>query len=459
MNSNSYADFKWDELLQRINKQNVIPVLGPGLYKVRTPDNGDVLLYQYLAKKIAGQIGFSANDENLSFSSIAFQYLEKNSFDYLKLNEFLVENFKNMYLLPGGSLWKLSRIKSFPLFITTTYDEYLEEVLTKVRDYPTKGVHYTIKEKTRLGLNAQIFQELKERKRSLVFHIYGSANRNVMPSYTEKDILETIVTLQKDMESNPWDEFFGELKTASLLFIGCGYDDWLFRFFIRTITNKPYDRNCDPQGRSFIGDDFQTFHCGGLSDFLKAHAAEVFYSQGNSDFVDHLFQRFSDKFPKKIIAPYMFPRFAFISFIGEDRKAAKNLAENLKRDGIPVWLDELELRPGDDIDKKITQSISQCLVFIPIVSKNAQKLQLDDGLGVKYHIQEWTCAYTQYIQKLNPHFIMPIKIDDTAWMFRNFEKLAFLSIPGGDRLGEYQKLSENICSILSNSNNFGDHDY
>jgi len=51
MNAYPGGDFKWDELLGRIGRQNVIPVLGPGLYTVRTPDAGDVLLYPYLAKR------------------------------------------------------------------------------------------------------------------------------------------------------------------------------------------------------------------------------------------------------------------------------------------------------------------------------------------------------------------------------------------------------------------------
>jgi hypothetical protein len=440
MNANPGGDFKWDELLGRIGRQNVIPVLGPGLYTVRTPDAGDVLLFPYLAKKFAGKTGLSTGDGSPSFAAVVFRYLEKNPDDYLGVNDFLVEHLKTVKPVPQGPLWKLARVKSFPLFITTTHDEFLEQVLAGVRDYPFSAVYYTVLDKRKHGLNPQLFQELKEGKRSLVYHIYGSAVHSVTPSYTEKDILETIVSLQKDMEMEPESPFFQELKTSSLLFIGCGYDDWLFRFFIRTMTNKAYNRISDPQGRSFIGDDFETFHCGGLCDFLKAHAAEVYYSPGNTGFVDQLFQRMSQRFPGKIIEPGMFPRLVFISFHGADRGAAKRLAENLRADGISVWLDERELKPGDTVDDEISRAISRCAVFIPIVSKNAQQLQPDDGRSVKYHIREWEWGFGQYTQGQNPRRIMPVKIDDTPWMYRSFEKLIYLSIPGGERLGEYEKL-------------------
>ncbi|MDQ1354154.1 MAG: hypothetical protein QG657_4463 [Acidobacteriota bacterium] len=455
MNANPCVDFKWDELLGRICKQNVIPVIGPGLYTVRTSDAGDTLLYPYLAKKVAEKIGLSPGHENLSFASAVFQYLEKNHDDYLGMNDFLSDQLKTVYPVPESPLWKLARVKSFPLFITTTHDEYLEQILAGVREYPTKVVRYTVADKRRHGLDAQVFQELKEGKRSLVYHIYGSAEHSITPSYTEKDIIETIVTLQKDMELEPGNPFFQELKTGSLLFIGCGYDDWLFRFFIRTMTNKPYNRSCDPQGRSFIGDDFETFHRGGLRDFLKAHAAEVYYSGGNSDFVDRLFQCMAEKYPDKIIQPDMFPRLVFISFHGGDREAAKRLAENLKADGIPVWLDERELEPGDTVDDEISRAISRCAVFIPIVSKNAQQIQLDDGRSVKYHIREWEWGYGQYTQGQNPHHIMPVKIDDTPWIYRSFEKLIYLSIPGGERQREYHKLLDKLRGILTNPNNGG----
>ncbi|MCP5053146.1 MAG: hypothetical protein GY940_38620, partial [bacterium] len=60
----------------------------------------------------------------------------------------------------------------------------------------------------------------------------------MQPAYTEKDILETIVEFQADMKDNRENNLFQQLESRSLLFMGCGYDDWLFRFFIRTVANE-----------------------------------------------------------------------------------------------------------------------------------------------------------------------------------------------------------------------------
>jgi len=51
MKAEDCADFKWQDLLNRLSMQNVIPVIGEGLYWVRTPEAGEVLLYPYLAEK------------------------------------------------------------------------------------------------------------------------------------------------------------------------------------------------------------------------------------------------------------------------------------------------------------------------------------------------------------------------------------------------------------------------
>ncbi|MGE5342342.1 MAG: toll/interleukin-1 receptor domain-containing protein [Candidatus Omnitrophota bacterium] len=458
MNANPHVDcvdsnFKWDELLGRIGRQNVIPVLGPGLYWARTPDEGDVLLYPYLAKHVAQKTGLSLCEGQTSFAAVVFHYLEQHPDDYLGVSDILRDILKTVIPVPESPLWKIARIRSFPLIITTTHDEFLEQVLAGVRDYPTTAVHYTVADKSRHGLNASLFQDLKEGKRSLVYHIYGTAEHSVAPSYTEKDILETVVTLQKDIEMEPENPFFQELKNSSLLFIGCGYDDWLFRFFIRAMTNKPYECHSRSQSRSFIGDDFEAFHCGGLPGFLKAHAAEVYYSGGNTGFVDELFHRLSEKYPQKVIEPDRFPRHVMISFHGKDRDAARQLATNLSADGIQAWLDERELRIGNEVNEEIIRAISRCAVFIPILSQNARELHSADGRSVKYHIREWEWGFGQYTKGQNPRRIMPVKIDDTAWMYGIFENLYYLSIPGGKRGEGYFDLSEELRKYLGDPRN------
>ncbi|MCP5108814.1 MAG: hypothetical protein GY950_35855, partial [bacterium] len=228
--STNDSNFNWDELLAKIDGKKVIPVIGQGLYRVRSGENEEVLLYQHLADQLAKAMGLhSPGDTNHAFSQMVFLYLKENPNDYLRLQRLLIKNLVSLYPIADNPLWKLARIKSFPLFINTTYDHYLEHILNSVRNYPTEVLYHTYREKRTDSVTAEQFKMIENSQLSLVCHIYGSIAGNQVPSYMEKDILETLVKLQVDMKNEPKNLLFRALKEKSLLFIGCGYDDWLFR--------------------------------------------------------------------------------------------------------------------------------------------------------------------------------------------------------------------------------------
>ena len=49
----------------------------------------------------------------------------------------------------------------------------------------------------------------------------------------------------------------------------------------------------------------------------------------------------------------------FISHSSKDKVAVRNLAERLKSDGLKVWFDECEIKPGDLIPLKINKGLEQ----------------------------------------------------------------------------------------------------
>jgi small GTP-binding protein len=444
MNNAECKDFRWDSLLDRIDKGSVIPVIGQGLYWVRTDENKEVLLYNYLAEKLAKTMGSPLPEsKNRSFPKTVFQYIKEKPNDYLGLSRFLINSLAALYLTPKGPLWKLARIKPFSLFINTTYDHFLEYTLNSVRSYYTEVLHHTFREKRTGKLKPQLFDELENGQRSLVCHIYGSVDKNQVPAYTENDILETVVTFQKDMEKEFQNPFFQALKEKSFLFIGCGYEDWLFRFFIRTISNEPYQASMDIPARKFISDDFDSFNCDELVCFLKDHHSEVFYPGSSKDFVDELFSKMEAKYSKHIIPEDEFPETAFISFHGANREEARRLANHLREDGIKVWMDELELKPGEVTDETIIKAIEKCTVFIPLISEAAKQFQRAQNI-VKYNIREWEWAYSRHKAGQNPRFIIPVKIDDTDWVYELFNKIVFTYIPEGKREGDYEKLRDHL---------------
>jgi len=61
----------------------------------------------------------------------------------------------------------------------------------------------------------------------------------------------------------------------------------------------------------------------------------------------------------------------FISQNAKDKPAVRDLAERLRKDGLRVWLDEWEIKPGDSIPLKIEQGLGQSRTLVLVMSRHA----------------------------------------------------------------------------------------
>jgi hypothetical protein len=61
----------------------------------------------------------------------------------------------------------------------------------------------------------------------------------------------------------------------------------------------------------------------------------------------------------------------FISHSSQDKAAVRQLCERLKADGLRVWLDEWEIKPGDMIGLKISRGLEQSRTLVLVMSANA----------------------------------------------------------------------------------------
>jgi hypothetical protein len=451
---NMNGDFNWDELLEHIECGSVIPVIGPCLYLVEQEGKGEVFLYCYLADKLAEETGMSPPpDEYHKFSKAAFQYLRKHNDNYLKLSKFLSGIIKSVRLIADNPLLKLARIKPFSLFINTVYDDFLLNSIKTVRAHHIEELAYSLRRKNLSRLDDDLFVDLEDSKTTLVYNIYGNIRENFDLAFTEKDILETLVEFQGDMSANPDNNLFQELKGKSLLFMGCGYEDWLFRFFVRTISNKRFKYPKDPHTFRFIEENFLKDKKGNytnLAVFLANYQSEIYASSGGKEFVDRLFERLEDRYPEAIIPITDFPRTAFISFEGTNRPAALRLASHLKADGIKVWVDDNEFKPGQEIDETIMKAIHKCPAFIPLISGESRNIQTDNG-RLKYHCREWEIAYADMKSGEKNKTIIPVIIDQSDWMYDSFKSFNYVKIPDGNRAGEYEKIRDRLLEVQRRS--------
>jgi small GTP-binding protein len=93
----------------------------------------------------------------------------------------------------------------------------------------------------------------------------------------------------------------------------------------------------------------------------------------------------------------------FLSHSAKDKPAALELAERLKRDGLRVWLDDWDIRPGDMIGLKINRALEQSRTLVLVMSANASE-------------SEWVNFESQTILFSDPtnqqRRFIPLRLDD-----------------------------------------------
>jgi len=61
----------------------------------------------------------------------------------------------------------------------------------------------------------------------------------------------------------------------------------------------------------------------------------------------------------------------FLSHSSKDKAIARAIAERLRADGLRIWLDDWEIRPGDNIPAKIEEGLEHSRVLVLCMSANA----------------------------------------------------------------------------------------
>lgn len=94
----------------------------------------------------------------------------------------------------------------------------------------------------------------------------------------------------------------------------------------------------------------------------------------------------------------------FISHTGEDKVFARKLAEDLKKSGVDVWLDEWKIKVGHSITEKINEALDNSNYIVVIFSeKFFQK---------SWPMRELRTAMMRQ-SSTGTNFILPVKIDDS----------------------------------------------
>ena len=116
----------------------------------------------------------------------------------------------------------------------------------------------------------------------------------------------------------------------------------------------------------------------------------------------------------------------FLSHSSKDKAVVRAVAERLRTDGLRVWFDEWELKPGDSIPAKIEEGLEHSRVLVLCMSANAfgsDWAQLEAG----------TFRFRDPLNQ-ERRFI-PLRLDDAPIKGSLAQFLYINWLPGGPRAG------------------------
>ncbi len=130
--------------------------------------------------------------------------------------------------------------------------------------------------------------------------------------------------------------------------------------------------------------------------------------------------------------PEDFPYDVFLSHSAKDKPVVRDVAERLRKDGLRVWFDEWEIRPGDSIPAKIEEGLERSRVLVLCMSANAfgsDWAQLESG----------TFRFRDPLNK--ERRFLPLRLDD-APIKGSLAQFLYINWRPAEREQEYVKLLE-----------------
>src|SRR3954447_23570398 len=94
----------------------------------------------------------------------------------------------------------------------------------------------------------------------------------------------------------------------------------------------------------------------------------------------------------------------FISYSAQDKHIVSRIADRLRQDGHDVWIDSLQIQPGDNILQKIEDGLEHADALVVIVSENSFKSQW---------VQREFAAIALHDISKRERRIMPVRIDNS----------------------------------------------
>ncbi len=373
--SSGLSESQWVDLLDLIEIEKVIPMIGSRMSLVEGDDGKIVPFDKAAAERLARELGMEALPQGWRLNELYASVANKGGYGADTFHPKLKRVLRS--LKPAlEPLRKIAGITSFRLFLSTAIDGYLEQAVREVRG----GQGETVTAYAFAPGYPTPQRPLLSPAEVCVFHLLGSQETCPNWAIADEAVIEFVLGLHGE-KYRP-ERLFDALRDRHVLAIGCHIPDWLGRFFLRSLREGPI--SAQAAGSVLVEDDRDSDST--FEQYLEAFGKKSYVVEGDpAAFADELHRRWRERVGDVPVATPSLPSRrlddeptaaaagkVFISYSHADRNDAEALFEYLRAQGIDLWKDDRDdaLAKGSNWDTEIRHRISDCSCFVPLISRN-----------------------------------------------------------------------------------------
>jgi len=404
----------WKELLTFLKADKLVPIVGPELLDIPVGGGRSENFYTLVARDLAErvEVGPTARHGMAAVNEIVGRYVrDHRGDDAASQVRAAIDSVEHRQSLRHSLPPALLAVANLParLFVSTTCDDLLSCAIEKQQpewEGKVEQVHYSPKRPERF--------EPRRDGPPAVFHLFGrAASMDEDYAVSDDDVLEYMLALQSSNRSP--EALLRYLRGKNLLFLGCGFPDWLARFFIRLGRDDRFSSSSSKT--DWLVDSTSSDR--GFVAFLEHFSRNLrCFPHPPLAFVDELRRHVPEEalrtlrrgarppVPERDTHRDILPGSVFVSYASEDRTHAERIRHALDQSGVDCWFDRQQLMGGDDWEVKIRGNVRACRVFMPLLSRTTTVHES------RFFRHEWDEAIAHRPgRRPDARFLLPVCLD------------------------------------------------
>ncbi|MCP5364035.1 MAG: toll/interleukin-1 receptor domain-containing protein [Hyphomicrobiales bacterium] len=442
----SLRDRDWGVLLDSIERENCIPLLGPDLCTVDEKGarrnlasdlSSNLASILYEEKKIQVE-----DPHNLSLVAQSFQNQLSRDDLRAEVKQFYAEHENGLAERRDATFERLAALP-FPLYVTSRHDTTLKHFLEQAGKSPcVKSYHFKGDRTATLGYLGTI-------EEPVIYRLYGSYNERGSLVITEHDLLDFLQSVVAGDPGLPID-LQNVFNNKNFLFLGFGLGNYHLRVLLHALKLNKSIKSFALESAP-LADTQDAFRLRFKESVLVyseiGYQALKLLESGLEEFVEELDRRWTDRHPEGVFEPDAQDTAdeqvsdgpsVFISYVKEDEDRAGKLFEFLRQEGLNPWIDTDGLRWGNKWNDELEDTVMKEVDYFVVLQSRA----LSDRTESYVHKEVKLALERQDLRA--GRFIFPVQIDEGAERLQALERAKIQTGVLSDWNQDVKKLAREI---------------